>query len=503
MAKFSYKAKDKKGSPVDGTLDADSRGAVTSKLRQMGYFPISIQEVGGSKSPSPRRAVGSLGGKKAAVGAAKKDNRGGSVTKILPKLGSKKNDDDSPVRTTNGGVATASMSKVNVSKVNLSKLQNQKLNSQKQAAKPKPKAKPKASPATQEQSFVSFGKNRIKASDLASFNRQLADLLGAGVPLVKSLSILQKQTANNKLAEIIAEINTDVSGGDTFADALGKHPKEFSKLYTAMVRSGEAGGMLDDVLNRLADFSEAEEQLKSKIKSALAYPVVMIIAGAFAVGVMFVYIIPKITGVFKELNQTLPALTQTLITTSEFTQQYWYVVVGVIAGLVIALNQLVKTEEGKLFWHRTQLRIPILGDVVRKREVARFSRTLGSLLKNGVSILAALKITRDVLNNEIVKGELDEVIDGITQGTGIAEPLKHSVFFPPVTINMMTVGEETGQLETVLLRISDSFETEVDRKVRTLTSLIEPLIIVVMGFVVGFIVIAMLLPIFNLNPGGG
>ncbi|MGF1573305.1 MAG: type II secretion system F family protein [Sumerlaeia bacterium] len=495
MPTFAYKAKNQDGAPVDGTLEAENRPAVAAILRQMGYFPISVQE---------EVPVG--------VGVVTRDARdsgGNSLTRIIPKLftGSPSSDSVPQPGASQSKTITKSFHKSAALNLQAQQAAARKLQGKRAPAKPVPGKAPstdkRSSQAAPSTSPGFFSGKRVTSSDIASFNRQLADLLGAGIPLVKALSILQKQSVNLRLREIIAEINTDVSGGTTFADALAKNPREFSKLYVAMVRSGEAGGMLDDVLKRLADYSEQDELTKSKIKSALAYPVVMILVGMIAVSVMFVYIIPKITGVFKELNQTLPAMTQMLITSSEFTQNYWYIVLGAIVAIVVFLTQLVRTQDGRLFWHKTQLRLPLIGDLVRKQEVARFSRTLGSLLKNGVSILTALKITRDVLNNEIVRLELDSVLEGITQGQGIAEPLRTSIVFPQMTVNMMSVGEETGQLEAVLLRISESFEAEVDRKVRTLTSLIEPLIIVALGLVVGFIVIAMLLPIFSLNPGGG
>ena len=351
-------------------------------------------------------------------------------------------------------------------------------------------------------SGMSFRRRRVSTSDVASFNRQMADLLGAGIALVKALTILSKQTESEEMRRIILEINSDVQGGATFADALAQHPKIFSKLYVAMVRSGEAGGMLDEVLTRLADFSEQEEQLRGRIKAALAYPVVMIVAGGGAVFVMFSYVVPKIVGTFRELNQTLPMMTQILIKISDFAQQYWWAVIAALVVFSGSFWRFTQSDEGRVLWHRFQLNVPLFGDLVRKREVARFTRTLGSLLKNGVSILTALGITREVVNNTLVRQEVDRVIEEITQGAGIANPLKDSNIFPPVTVNMMAVGEETGQLENVLLRISDSFEMEVDRKVKTLTSLIEPLIIVVMGLIVGFIVISMLLPIFTLDPSG-
>lgn len=353
----------------------------------------------------------------------------------------------------------------------------------------------------QTESFLSRGK--LRSRDVASFNRQLADLIGAGIPLVKALGILNKQTSSEKLREIITEILDDVQGGATFADSLKKHPKVFSKLYVAMVRSGEAGGMLDDVLNRLADMSEEEEQLRGKIKSALAYPVVMILAGSGAVFVMFSYVVPKITQTFEQLEQTLPAITETLITISKAFQNYWYIIIFGLVISAIMFYQFTNTQEGKALWHKLQLQIPLVGSLVRKREVARFSRTLGSLLKNGVSILSALEIVHEVVDNTIMKQEVDKVVEEITQGASVAKPLQSSQIFPAVAVNMIAIGEETGRLPEVLLRISASFEAEVDRAVRALTSLIEPIIIVVMGFIVGFIVIAMLLPIFSLDPTGG
>lgn len=477
MPKFAYKARDPKGAVIEGAMDADEKSHVTARLQQMGYFPVSVQLGAAAKAAAP------------GAGAP----AGGAATATLSK----------PIAGPDGKAVDgrSTKSQVNIPKLGGSRAGVAKV-STKEAAKPKAETpKPKADEAKDAKPL--FQRRAVKTADIASFNRQLADLLGAGIPLVKALSILARQSSGDALREIINTVNADVSGGLTFADALARHPREFSKLYVAMVRSGEAGGMLDEVLNRLADFSEQEEQLKGRIKSALAYPVVMIVAGGGALFVIFSYVVPKIVGTFRELNQTLPAITQLLISVSEFSQRYWYLVILGIAAAVGSFWHFVRTPQGKLAWNRLQLRLPLLGDLVRKREVARFARTLGSLLRNGVSILSALAITRDVIDNEVVRGEVDRIQEQITQGAGIAEPLRHSAVFPAVTVNMMAVGEETGQLQHVLLRISESFEIEVDRKVRTLTALIEPIIICVMGVIVGFIVIAMLLPIFSLDPTGG
>jgi type IV pilus assembly protein PilC len=344
---------------------------------------------------------------------------------------------------------------------------------------------------------------RVPSHELATFNRQLADLISAGVPLVKGLAILSKQAAHPALKSITENILQDVQGGLTFAESLGRHPGVFSKLFVAMVRSGEAGGMLGEVLLRLADFSESEEQLRGKIKSVLAYPVVMVVASIAAIFVMFSFVIPKIVDTFKQMEQALPGMTLFLISVSEFFQQWWWLVLGSIAVAAVAAWRFVKTEKGRLAFDKLVLRIPVVKEIVSKRESARFARTFGSLLKNGVSILTALEIVREVCSNVIFRAEIERIGEEIKQGAPIAEPLRKSNVFPQVAVNMIATGEETGRLPEVLLRISESYEVEVERQIRTLTSLIEPAIIVSMGLIVGFLVIAMLLPIFTLDPSGG
>jgi len=342
---------------------------------------------------------------------------------------------------------------------------------------------------------------RVSINDMATFNRQLADLLSSGIPLVKGLSVIQNQTQNLALREIIQQVTNDVSGGDSLAGAMSRHPKTFNKLFVAMVKAGEAGGLLDEVLQRLADFAESEAETKSKIKSALAYPVVMVIAGAGAVMVLLTVVMPKIMKIYEDLDQQLPATTVFLINLSTFLQTYWYVVIGALIGTGFVLWRAKNTKEGRRAIDNFVIKIPILGPMIVKKEVANFARTLGSLLHNGVSILPALDITHGVLNNQIVADEVAKIPDNVTQGEGIAAPLRKSTVFPPVVVNMMAIGEETGRLDNVLMKISRSYDTEVDRAMKTLTSLLEPIIILVMGLVVGFIVISMLLPIFSIDPG--
>lgn len=344
---------------------------------------------------------------------------------------------------------------------------------------------------------------RVKVNDIATFNRQIADLLSSGIPLVKALGVIQNQTSNPALRQIIVQITQDVTGGDSLAGAMSRHPKTFSKLYVAMVRAGEAGGLLDQVLSRLADFAEGEAETKSKVKSALAYPLVMVAAGFGAVIVLMTVVMPKIMKIYEDMDQQLPTSTVMLISISNALQQYWYIFLGATVGLVFLAGKTLKTKEGKKAFDKFLIKIPILGDLIVKKEIANFSRTLGSLLHNGVSILQSLEITQDVLTNEVVADEVRKIPENVTQGEGIAAPLRKSSVFPPVVVNMIAIGEETGRLDDILMKVSKSYDTEVDRSVKTLTSLLEPLVILFMGLVVGFIVISMLLPIFSIDPGQG
>lgn len=342
---------------------------------------------------------------------------------------------------------------------------------------------------------------KVKINDMATFNRQLADLLSSGIPLVKGLTVIQNQTQNPTLREIIQQVNQDVSGGDSLAGAMSRHPKVFNKLFIAMVKAGEAGGLLDQVLQRLADFAESEAETRSKIKSALAYPVVMVCAGAGAIVVLMTVVMPKIMKIYEDLDQQLPVTTVFLIRLSTFLQQYWYVVLGALVAVIFVLIRAKNTKEGRRALDGFVIKIPVLGPMIVKKEVANFARTLGSLLHNGVSILPALDITHGVLNNQIVADEVAKIPENVTQGEGVAAPLRKSSVFPPVVVNMMAIGEETGRLDDVLMKVARSYDTEVDRAMKTLTSLMEPIIILVMGMIVGFIVISMLLPIFSIDPG--
>jgi len=348
--------------------------------------------------------------------------------------------------------------------------------------------------------FLSLRRARLRTSDLTTFDRQLADLIGAGVTLVKALNIIVSQTPNEGLREIVSQISSDVQGGATLAQAMGKHPKAFSKLYVAMVRAGEAGGMLDNVLARLADFAEAEQELKGRVQSMLIYPAIMVAVGTAAVAILMTVVMPRITRIYQDMNQALPGPTQLLISISNFMAGYWWAVLLALAAAAFGVWKFMQTTDGKTLVDTWLLQLPVVGAVVQKREIARFARTFGALLRNGVSILPALEIVIEVMNNSVMRHEVAQIPGNISQGAGVANPLRNSKVFPAVVVNILAIGEETGRLPDVLQRVAQSYEIEVDRSIRALVSLIEPLIILTMGIVVGFIVVAMLLPIFSLDP---
>ncbi len=343
-------------------------------------------------------------------------------------------------------------------------------------------------------------RRRIPLNALVNFNRQLADLISAGVPLVRGLTIIVNQTHNPFLREIVEKVLQDVQEGDTLAKALSKHPKVFNKLYCAMVKAGERGGFLDVVLQRLADLAEKEQDLKAKVKATLMYPAVMIIASIGAIIVLMTVVVPKIVAIFQELQQTLPLPTQILIAISWWLSNYWWLIILSIAGVILLVWNFSRSEKGRWQIDSFKLRIPLFGMIVLKQEIGRFARTLGSLLANGVPILEALDITKEVATNKLVAVEIDKIIAEVTQGSSMSKVMRTGTIFPPIMINMIAVGEETARLPEVLSKVATSYEGDVDRSLKMLTSLIEPLVILTMGVVVAFIVISILLPIFNLDP---
>lgn len=340
---------------------------------------------------------------------------------------------------------------------------------------------------------------RVKPADVALFTRQLADLMRAGVALNRALRTLGDQTTNLTLAQVIRDIEKQVSAGASLHEALGRSPKIFNGLYVSMVHAGETGGFLEDVLHRLALFIEKDQELRSRISSAMAYPILLIVIGSFAITFLMVFFIPRFSEIFKKMGDNLPLPTQIVMAISYFLRDYWmFAAMGVVA-LIFAWSRVVATSAGRRVFDKLKVRIPIFGEIVKKNAVSRFTRTLGTLLKSGVSILNALEISKAAMANVVLMEDIDEASAGVKQGKGLAEILRNSRYFPAMVIDMIAVGEEGGNLDEVLVNVADSYDVQVERAVRVFIALFEPALLLVMATLVGFIVISMLLPVFTLS----
>jgi general secretion pathway protein F len=340
---------------------------------------------------------------------------------------------------------------------------------------------------------------RPSTSDVAVMTRQLATLVRAGIPLVESISALVDQTEKESLVKVLSSLREDLREGTAFNKALSEHPKVFPTLYVNMVAAGEASGTLEAVLERLADFMEDQAKLKGKVTSALAYPVLMTIIAGALVGVLMVAVVPKVTSIFANLGQELPWYTNLLIFVSDTLAGYWWLILLCIAGCVYGFRRWVATPAGRLRWDTILLRLPLFGRLNLLVAVARFARTLATLLASGVPLLTAMDIVKNVLENRLLEDVVRAATSSIREGESIAEPLKRSGQFPPMVTHMIAVGEKTGQLEQMLENVSRAYEADVETKVTTLTSLLEPLVIVVMGGMVGFIAMAILMPLVQMN----
>lgn len=339
----------------------------------------------------------------------------------------------------------------------------------------------------------------IKSKEVTLMTRQLATLIDAGLPLLRSLSILYDQQKPSKLKDVLDKLVGDVQGGATFSESLAKHPKAFDRLYVNMVRAGEVGGMLEVVLQRLAEFAERAEFLKRKIKGAMMYPVfVMLIAIAIVV-FLLIKVVPTFAEIFSDLGGALPAPTQFLVDLSDFIKASWWRLILYIVGFYVFLKVLFKFEFMCYVRDRVILKLPLFGDLTRKIGVARFCRTLGTLITSGVPILQSLSIVRETISNRIIANAVGEVHDSIREGETIAGPLEDSGAFPLMAVNMIDVGEETGNLDTMLLKVADIYDGEVEITINGLLQLIEPAMIVLLGGIIGFIVISMYLPIFSMG----
>jgi type IV pilus assembly protein PilC len=341
-------------------------------------------------------------------------------------------------------------------------------------------------------------KGSVKMRDIVIFTRQFSTMINAGLPLVQALDILTKQTENKALSEVTRQVVFDVESGHTVADALAKHPNAFSDLYVNMVAAGEAGGILDTILMRLATFMEKNDALIRKVKGAMIYPGVIMSVAAIAVAVLLIFVIPVFEDMFGSVGLALPLPTRIVIGMSKALKGYWWAIGGGVAGFVVMVKRYYATPNGKLKIDRTLLRVPVLGDVLRKSAVSRFTRTLGTLISSGVSILDGLEITAKTAGNRVIQDAIMASRASIAGGDTIAAPLQKSGVFPPMVISMIAVGEQTGGLDEMLSKIADFYDTEVDAAVSGLLSLLEPVMIVFLGVVVGGMVVAMYLPIFDM-----
>ncbi|MCG3203900.1 MAG: Type II secretion system protein F [Elusimicrobia bacterium] len=346
-------------------------------------------------------------------------------------------------------------------------------------------------------------KPHVQPKELVLFSRQLSTLVSAGVPLVQGLTILEEQVESKLFKSIVHTIREDIESGQSITDALRKHPNAFEELYVSMIKAGEVGGILDVILDRLSAYLEAAENLKGKVKGAMMYPlVVSIIAGSVTL-FLLMGVIPTFSAIFASFGSELPAITQFLIDLSFGLRKFWYLVLGAPVVGFILLKQYRKTEIGQRNLDEISLKLPVFGILLKKVAVAKFTRTLGTLIKSGVPILQALETVAKTAGNKVIEIAIMTARESVKEGERIAIQLKKANIFPPMVIQMVAIGEETGNLDTMLSKIADFYDQEVDNAVKALTSMIEPIIIVVMGLVIGFIVIAMFLPMFELGSLAG
>lgn len=339
---------------------------------------------------------------------------------------------------------------------------------------------------------------KVKTKSLAIFSRQFSTMVSAGLSLVRALDILERQADDKKLKEVIHDVRIRVEGGSALAEAFAAHPATFSELYINLTHAGEVGGVLDGTLARVAEFLEKDQALRTKVKSAMTYPTIVFIL-AMGIGFfMLTFVVPSFAKVFEGLDVKMPAMTQFLLDLSNAIKRFWYVFIAFAVGFIIFFRYYTSTPRGKYHWHQVLLRIPVLGMLNRKVTVSRFTRTLGTLLSSGVPVMQALDVTSKAAGNKVVEKAIESVRASIREGETISVPMEASGIFPPMVTQMIAVGEETGSLDAMLDKISEFYDMEVEATLEALTALIEPLLILFMGGMVGFFVIAMFLPMFTL-----
>lgn len=350
--------------------------------------------------------------------------------------------------------------------------------------------------------LMSIFQRKVKIGDLVLFTRQLSTMVSAGVPLLRALTTLQNQAENETLKSVITEIVKDVQGGAQLADAFEKHPKIFSDVYVNMVRAGEAAGIVDDILKRLASQVEKTASMRKKIKSASTYPLVLLTLTVGAFFGLMIFVIPVIGGILKELggpDAELPAMTIAMMNLSDFLIAYWYIIVGGLAAVFYIVKRYYATPSGKLYFHKLLLKIPVLKTLLTKIAVARFTRTFAALVGAGVSVVEALKVTARALGNEVFRREVDKACQAVVDGKQLSQAIQESRFFPGIVPQMLAVGEETGQTDKVLVKVAEFYEEETDATIDSLSSILEPVMIVIMGGMVGLIAANVMGPIASIS----
>ena len=415
MAVYTYKAMDKMGKEIGGSLEAETVALAVAQVRQLGYFPTRVVE--------SKTAAKDVPGKKG------KEVKAGFQKDIK----------------------------------------------------------------------MPFFSGRVSSKQITLFTRQLSTLIDAGLPLVRCLTVLTDQQKPGGLQDALISLREDVESGSSFSESLGKFPRIFSKLYINMVKAGEAGGVMETVLKRLADFAEKEESLRGKIKSAMIYPVFVIVAATGIITFLVTFIIPTFAEMFAEMGSALPKITLMLIAISDLLKHKYYIPIGGIIFLVICYKLLNKNPKGKHAIDKVKLKLPVSGSLSLRIVVARFSRTLGTLITSGVPILQALTITKDTIGNDVIASSISNVHDSIREGENIAPALDAGHVFPAMVISMIAVGEETGSLDTMLNKVADTYDEEVDRAVAGMMAVMEPILIIFMGGMVGVIVIALFLPLIQMG----
>jgi type IV pilus assembly protein PilC len=345
---------------------------------------------------------------------------------------------------------------------------------------------------------ISLFEKKVKTKEIVIFTRQFSTMINAGLPLVQCLDILSSQQPNPSFKKVTSQIKSDVEGGSTFADALSKHPKIFDSLYVNLVAAGEVGGVLDTVLNRLAVYMEKNESLKNKVKGAMTYPIIVLCVAFGVVAILMIFVIPTFSDMFKQFGSALPAPTQFIVNLSSFFRKFWWAMIGFIAALIFGFKWVRTQEKGRFYTDKMMLRLPVFGSLIRKVAVAKFTRTLGTMISSGVPIMDGLEITSKTAGNMIIENAIKTVRTAISEGRTMSEPLEQTGLFPGMVVQMIAVGEATGAMDQMLGKIADFYDDEVDTAVDALTSALEPMLMVFLGGIIGFVVVAMYLPIFKM-----